>query len=215
MRVVYIYAQILFLGLAVGPSSSIVYMIKFAAYITTINCFKRESWSSGYGRRLTFWRSFVWIPANILDGHLFTLICCKIVMFFEKTKINEKRPGLAYFLQPFVLWSPFLIPSTPSMLFVFKVDCTIFVIVLRKGRKYAKRGRVWPIFKKLTWHIKSLWRRAQCWLDGRRCCRHWRVLVMTLVSIVVVTVSEFAEVTPSNPDRAALTIWGQFDKTVL
>ena len=38
---------------------------------------------------------------------------------------------------------------------------------------------------------------------------------MTLVSIVVVTVSEFAEVTPSNPDRAALTIWGQFDKTVL
>ena len=39
----------------------------------------RESWSSGYGRRLIFWRSRVRIPAPYTGWtwHFFTLICCK------------------------------------------------------------------------------------------------------------------------------------------
>ena len=32
---------------------------------------------------------------HILDGHFFTFICCKNCVF-EKTKMNEKRPGFAH-----------------------------------------------------------------------------------------------------------------------
>ena len=36
----------------------------------------------------------------ILDGHFFTYICCKIVMFVrKKTKINEKEAGVGPFLK--------------------------------------------------------------------------------------------------------------------
>ena len=38
-----------------------------------------EPWSSGYGRRLMFKRS--WVRDHTLDGNFFTLICCKIVLF--------------------------------------------------------------------------------------------------------------------------------------
>ena len=36
---------------------------------------------------------------HILDGHFFTLICCKIVLIFvcKRPKINEKEAGLAHF----------------------------------------------------------------------------------------------------------------------
>ena len=56
-----------------------------------------EFWSSGYGRRLMFWRLWDWIPPYcILYGHLFTLICCKIVMFlYKRRKINKKRSWMA------------------------------------------------------------------------------------------------------------------------
>ena len=41
-----------------------------------------EPWSSGYGRRLMFWRSWVRIPAPYTGWTFFTLICWKIVLMF-------------------------------------------------------------------------------------------------------------------------------------
>ena len=57
----------------------------------------REPWSSGYGRRFTFHRLWVRIPAPYTEWIFFTFICCKTCIVFEKTKINEKRPGTAHF----------------------------------------------------------------------------------------------------------------------
>ena len=34
---------------------------------------------------------------HILDGHFFTLICCKNVLFFEKTKNKHKEAGVSPF----------------------------------------------------------------------------------------------------------------------
>ena len=42
-----------------------------------------------------FQRLWVRIPALYTGWTFFTSICCKILMF-EKTKINEKRPGMAH-----------------------------------------------------------------------------------------------------------------------
>ena len=37
---------------------------------------------------------------RILDGHFFTLICCKnCIVCLKRPKINKKRPGLAQFLK--------------------------------------------------------------------------------------------------------------------
>ena len=36
-----------------------------------------EPWSSGYERRLVFWRSWVWIPAPNTGWTFFKYICCK------------------------------------------------------------------------------------------------------------------------------------------
>ena len=37
---------------------------------------------------------------HILDGHFFTLICCKnCIVCLKRPKINEKRPGFAHFLK--------------------------------------------------------------------------------------------------------------------
>ena len=49
----------------------------------------REPWSSGYGSRLKFWRSWVWIPLCIVAGHFFTFICCKNCS--KRRKLNWKR----------------------------------------------------------------------------------------------------------------------------
>ena len=46
---------------------------------------------SGYGRRLVSWRSWVRILAPYTGCRFFTYICWKIVILFEKTKINEKE----------------------------------------------------------------------------------------------------------------------------
>ena len=50
----------------------------------------QKAWSCGYGRRLTFWRSWVRFPAPLLDGHFFTLICCKNCndVCLKRQKIN-------------------------------------------------------------------------------------------------------------------------------
>ena len=49
--------------------------------IVRLRCWelKNHPWSSGYGRRLTIQRSWVWIPAPYTGWtwHFFTLICCK------------------------------------------------------------------------------------------------------------------------------------------
>ena len=43
------------------------------------------------GRGFESWR-------HILDGHFFTLICCKsFIVCLKRPKINKKRPGLAHF----------------------------------------------------------------------------------------------------------------------
>ena len=55
----------------------------------------REPWSSGYGRRLMFRRSWVQIPALFTGWTFFTYFCCKKIA----TKINLKRPGMAHFLK--------------------------------------------------------------------------------------------------------------------
>ena len=52
----------------------------------------REPWSSGYGRRLTFQRSWVRIPAPDTGWTFFTLICCKnCIVCLKRPKINEKK----------------------------------------------------------------------------------------------------------------------------
>ena len=54
----------------------------------------REPWSSGYGRRLTFLRSWVRIPAPDAGWtwHFFTLNCCKTcIVCLKRPKINEKE----------------------------------------------------------------------------------------------------------------------------
>ena len=52
----------------------------------------REPWSSGYGKRLTFQRSWVRFPVLYTGWTLFTLICsknCKVCL--KRPKINKKR----------------------------------------------------------------------------------------------------------------------------
>ena len=60
-----------------------------------------EPWSSDYGRRLTFWRLWVWIPVPYTGWTFFHINCCKIVLMFvwKRPKINEKEAGLAHFLK--------------------------------------------------------------------------------------------------------------------
>ena len=58
-----------------------------------------EPWSSGYGRRLMFHKSWVWIPALYTgwSWHFFTLICCKnCTVCLKRPKINKKEAELAH-----------------------------------------------------------------------------------------------------------------------
>ena len=55
---------------------------------TTIGPYGWEPWSSGYGKRFMFWRSWVRVPAP------YTLSFSNIIMF-QKTKINVKGAGVA------------------------------------------------------------------------------------------------------------------------
>ena len=63
--------------------------------------FERETWSSGYGRRLTIQRSWVRIPAPYTGWtwHFFTLICCKNCnnVCLKRPKINEKESRVGPF----------------------------------------------------------------------------------------------------------------------
>ena len=70
-------------------------------FTTTVG---QEPWSSGYGRRLTFQRSWVWIPAPDTGWtwHFFTLICCKnYIVCLKRPKTNEKEAEVGPFLKNF------------------------------------------------------------------------------------------------------------------
>ena len=75
---------------------------KFLKYWEAVQQTKiREPWSSGYGWRLMFERSWVWIPAPYHGwtfGHFFTLICCKnYTVCLKRLKINEKEAVIGPF----------------------------------------------------------------------------------------------------------------------
>ena len=62
----------------------------------------REPWPSGYGRRLTFERSWVRFPAQDTGWtwHFFTLICCKnCIVCLKRPKINEKEARVGPFFK--------------------------------------------------------------------------------------------------------------------
>ena len=61
----------------------------------------REPWSSGYGRRLMFWRSWVQIPAPYAGWTFFTFLCCKNCNCFKRLK-NEKEAGITHILPMFI-----------------------------------------------------------------------------------------------------------------
>ena len=62
--------------------------------------FRREPWSSGYGWRLRFKRSWVEIPAPYTGWTFYTLICCKnCFVCLKRPKINEKEAGVGPFLK--------------------------------------------------------------------------------------------------------------------
>ena len=56
----------------------------------------REPWSSGYGRRLTFRRSWVRIPAPYTGWTFFTY-CKNCNVCLKRPKINEKEAGVGPF----------------------------------------------------------------------------------------------------------------------
>ena len=65
-----------------------------------VNLHGREPWSSGYGRRLTYRRSWVRIPVPYTGWtwYFFTLICCKnCIVCLKRPKINEKEAGIGPF----------------------------------------------------------------------------------------------------------------------
>ena len=63
---------------------------------------KKQPWSSGYGRRLMFPRSWVQFPAPYTGRtlHVFTLIFCKKYndICLKRPIINEKEVGVGSFL---------------------------------------------------------------------------------------------------------------------
>ena len=62
--------------------------------------FRREPWSSGYGWRLRFKRSWVEIPAPYTGWTFYTLICCKnCFVCLKRPKINEKEAGVGPFFK--------------------------------------------------------------------------------------------------------------------
>ena len=62
------------------------------------SCIKKN-WSSGNGKRLTFQRSWVRIPAPYIGWTFFTYICCKNCGYvcLKRPKINEKEAGVGPF----------------------------------------------------------------------------------------------------------------------
>ena len=70
----------------------------------------REPSSSGYGKRLTFWRSWVQIPVPYTGWTFFTYICCQNcnVVCLKRPKINKKEAGIGPFLKKNLCWHQFV-----------------------------------------------------------------------------------------------------------
>ena len=66
-----------------------------------------EPWSSGYGMRLMFWRSWVWIPAPYTGWTFFhiKLLLKNATFVWKWQKINKKRPGIGPFKKYIEYWS--------------------------------------------------------------------------------------------------------------
>ena len=65
----------------------------------------REPWSSGYGRRLMYRRSWVRIPAPYTGWTFFTIICCKYyIVHLKRSKINEEEAGDVLFHKNMMKW---------------------------------------------------------------------------------------------------------------
>ena len=63
----------------------------------------REPRSSGYGRRLMFWRSWVRIPVLCTIWTFFTLICCEnCIVCLKRPKINKKEAVVGSIKKNFV-----------------------------------------------------------------------------------------------------------------
>ena len=71
-------------------------MNPFAIHPKLTDNFWRQPWSSGYGKRLTFQRSWVRIQALYTGWTKFTFICCKNCndVCLKRPKINEKEAGV-------------------------------------------------------------------------------------------------------------------------
>ena len=95
-KVAFILARFIIQMAFLLPWNATAYRVKYSI-VNAANkyaYFWWEPWSSGYRRRLTFWRSWVRIPACILDRHFFIFFAVKIVMFVWKDEIkNEKESG--------------------------------------------------------------------------------------------------------------------------
>ena len=76
----------------------------------------REPWSSGYGRRLTFQRLWVWILSPYTGWTFFTLIYFKnCIVCLKRLKINKKMTGVGPFKKKF--------PNPVCDDFLLRVDC--------------------------------------------------------------------------------------------
>ena len=101
--------------------------------------------------RLPFCRPGFESKANHLSFYfIYSQICAILSLYCEKNENKKKRLGLAHFLQKLSSVGGFvgayhpavqgLNPKHPIYALIVKF-CTVFVVVMRKGRKQTKRGR--------------------------------------------------------------------------
>ena len=110
-----------------------------------------DPWSIGYGRRLAFQRSWVWIPSP--DTLRFKIVAM-LVLMFEETKNKRKRyrwwpmwPGLAKFghLGNFCIW-------IGSILRVYLVFGTILLVL---GQILYALGKCLSLKIAILWKINK------------------------------------------------------------
>ena len=107
-------------------------------YVNCVTTINREPWSSGYERRLTFQRSWVWIPSMVycIDITFCTLICCKnCIVFLKSPKINKKEAGVGPFLNNKSVFSV----SSDQHLFLIQFETLLsFRILIENGGNIFK-----------------------------------------------------------------------------
>ena len=88
-------------------SSTLMFKTKLYTSVTNYALMKvailgQEPWSSGYGKRLMFWRLWVQIPAPYTGwkwhfAHWFVVKNC--IVCLKRPKINEKEAGVGLFIK--------------------------------------------------------------------------------------------------------------------